>query len=110
VAQTLVSTVGPLYADRGKASEAIAAFERGLAHLPSQGRADIDADRAIAELTLARLLWNRAPADRPRARALAAQAERRFRDAGAEHQAERAAATAWLATHGEPVRGVIYSR
>ena len=104
VAQTLVSTVGPLYAVRGKSSEAIDAFERGLAHLPPQG-SDIDTDRVIAELSLARLLWHRALADRPRAHALAAGAERRLRDAGAAHQAEREAATAWLATHGEAVRG-----
>jgi hypothetical protein len=104
VAQVLIETVCVVDAATGHVEDGLAALERGITLWRAE---DPDRETSIAagELALARAIWEASPAARRRARELAIRARDRYRDAGPSHDADRAAAAAWLAHPGGRDRG-----
>jgi tetratricopeptide (TPR) repeat protein len=98
VADALVGLIARVHAANGRTQDALAALERGIAIWPAS---DPNAATRIAdgELTLAQTLWERGPAERPRARGLARRALHRLTDAGPAAAAQRDTITAWLKSH-----------
>jgi hypothetical protein len=103
VSDTLVGVIARVHAANGRVADALTTFDHALAIWPEE---DPTAVKRIAdgEFILVKTIWDYAPRDRWRARALAVRVRDRLRNGGAAREADLAEVNAWLASHGGAAR------